>query len=362
MLTPLALLAVAASPIQEPASVPTEKEIRAAIEHMGEDDLAEAAEWYRFECTQIGTESRNAIVSALALLEVDPGFLDVDSPPPFYDPGEHTPGQGARRHVLDPHSSRVRRQRAEFGLVPVPGAPIVAYRYDWASGEIRRRASPLRPNELFENALAGYLPDYGLARAILLARLDDGSLRKEMAGFGHAYADRAGNVFPGITLFDAWASGKTIEMPDVDTLGLVHDLLGDWKRWTAPVPPAQHDELYATLGELFVPVRRARALRETAADLYLTADPIPPGLYLPAADVIGAAWVEVEYKPTALAKELPAPDEINAWIAARRGAARDHDAARLDFEARRALLRREASWPRALLVKVLRGLGAMKEQ
>ena len=44
--------------------------------------------------------------------------------------------------------------------------------------------------------------------------------RSALAAFGPAYTDRNGNVYPGVTLYDAWASGPEIEMPDVDVLGV----------------------------------------------------------------------------------------------------------------------------------------------
>ena len=83
--------------------------------------------------------------------------------------------------------------------------------------------------------------------------MDDGSMKSVMTAFSHAYADRQGNAFPGITLYDAWSSGAEMEMPDVECLGIVHDLLDDWKTWKAPV--RKQESLYDAIGELFVKAR-----------------------------------------------------------------------------------------------------------
>ena len=104
---------------------------------------------------------------------------------------------------------------------------------------------------VFELALAGYAPQADLAVALLEQALDRGEQQLALGAFGHAYTDREGRVFPGLTLYDAWSSGLEIEMPDVDNLGIVHAVTGQRGRWVAPVPASEHDELYALVGELY---------------------------------------------------------------------------------------------------------------
>src|SRR5690606_37332929 len=97
--------------------------------------------------------------------------------------------------------------------------------------------------------------------------------RVALAGFAHAYTDREGNVFP-LSLYDAWSSGLEIEMPDVDALGIAHEVLGETTRWKAPIPAAQHDELYALISERFQAARPYRGLREALAACWLAAEPV----------------------------------------------------------------------------------------
>src|SRR5262249_50281580 len=129
---------------------------------------------------------------------------------------------------------------------------------DYAARGLVRLPRQKDTARVFENGLCGMAPDWDLAEALVELALDDGSLQKSFKAFAHAYTDRWGGVYPGVTLYDAQSSALvyqvTVEMPDVDTLGLVHDLLGDWDTWRAPVPGEQHDALYARLAELLKPI------------------------------------------------------------------------------------------------------------
>ena len=137
--------------------------------------------------------------------------------------------------------------------------------YDYATREVRHTRDVKDPERIFKNGLAGCAPDLDLCAALVERMLDDGSQQKTLAAFAHAYTDRDGRVYPGVTLYDAWSSGVEIEMPDVDTLGIVHTLLDDWKTWKAPVDASQHDKLYAKIGELYRALHRLQGLRHALA-------------------------------------------------------------------------------------------------
>jgi signal transduction histidine kinase len=55
---------------------------------------------------------------------------------------------------------------------------------------------------LFENALAGAPPDTDLVEAYVERALDDGAQQAALAAVAHAYTDRDGNVYEGLTLYD----------------------------------------------------------------------------------------------------------------------------------------------------------------
>jgi hypothetical protein len=202
-------------------------------------------------------------------------------------------------------------------------------------------------------------PDWDLAEALVELELDDGSLQASFAAFAHAYTDRWGGIYPGVTLYDAHASRTQIEMPDVDALGLVHDLLGDWQTWVAPVPAEQHDALYAKIAELFQPVMRHRGLRTNVARTYLRGNAELRDSYRFNLDNFHALWESVRSDPAALRAKLPDAagwrDFLQGW----------DDTLRADplllagGTNRHATLDREAQSVRATLLRLLEEYGAL---
>jgi len=100
-------------------------------------------------------------------------------------------------------------------------------------------------------------------------------------------------------------SGTTIEMPDVDTLGIVHEVLDDWTRWVAPVPGSQHDALYKVIGDLFLGARRSRELRVSLADLFLAPSALLGTGYETQVLNLHALWAGNENDVRKLAGTLP---------------------------------------------------------
>ena len=135
----------------------------------------------------------------------------------------HAPAQPIPRKSLAADSRRVKKKREEF-FFRVPDRKLdSAWVYDYAARELRRTQELDDPDRIFRNGLAGFPPDLDLAEALVEMALDDGAEQDKARAFGHAYTDRTGNVFTGLTLYDAWASGSNMEMPDIDNLGILHD-------------------------------------------------------------------------------------------------------------------------------------------
>ena len=233
----------------------------------------------------------------------------------FFDPKVHAPAQPIARKRLSIADSRVKRLLKEVRKAPDPRAPIVAYDYDWGSARVVRTGDPNEPDSVFHNALLGLPPGADLARAQALSMLDDEDERKLQAAFAHAYTDREGNVYP-VTLYEMWATGDTIEMPDVDTLGILHDVRGEWRRWVAPVPGSEHDALYKVLGELFASCRRSRELRLSMAELLLAPGMTPRKGYESLAFNLHALWASHDSDPAKLASVLPEGKESEAYLVA----------------------------------------------
>jgi len=155
-------------------------------------------------------------------------------------------------------------------------------------------------------------PSWDLAGALVERALDDGKLQPIFRAFSHAYTDRWGGVYPGVTLYDAHASNTQLEMPDVDTLGIVHEALDDWKSWHSIVTPDQQPSLYAKIAELFMQVHRHRGLRQNVARTYLAGTTDLRDSYQHNLDNFHALWESAASEPAKLLPRLP---DSEGWYA-----------------------------------------------
>ncbi len=336
---------------------PDDQTLRRTWKGLDPGERDDVAEWFRLEVSYLDTFQAKLIAFLSEAEEIDPGLLPAADPPGYFDPEVHAPGQPVPRRMLDRDDRHYRSLHERvFGR---EGTSLPrAWDYDWREGEIRRTGDPRDPELVFENALAGLVPRADLARAICLKILDDGSQHLALGAFGHVYTDRQGRAYPGVTLYDAWSSGETIEMPDVDVLGIVHHVLDEWKRWKAPVAASKQKKLYEKVGEIFQGVRRYRGLREAMADCLLRGTP-PVGDYGPTLVNLHALWEDVSSDPHELRERLPGAEKWESFLKKwNRSSQRDKKLMERANARWRSLLGDEAQ-VRATLVRVLREYGAL---
>lgn len=330
---------------------------RVVFEKLATQERRDLADYFRLECSHLGTFQVSLVRFLLEEQERDPSAWPEDGPAPHYVSSEHTPENDIPRRVLAEDAPEVERQKAvTFANRPKAGFAS-AWRYDYGSRELRRAKSWKDPERIFANGLRGISPDHDLARALVELALDDGSQRKSLGSFDHAYTDRDGNVYPGITLHDAWASGREIEMPDVDALGIVHDVLGDWTTWKAPVPSAQHDALYDRVGELYAPAHVHRTMRHALAACYLEGSPADCEGYETYLDNLHTLWEDCSSTPEALTKRLPSPEVRAEFFAAWTKTCFEKGELFQAGLARRKTLTADGQAVRALLLRLLEEFG-----
>jgi len=278
------------------------------VQGLSEELAIELSEQLRLEASWSGDFRAGLQAYLLKRPPRDPGAWPMQEPAPTYDPRKHCPAQPIPRRRLKGDDPKALTALERFKSVN--GTPGVrpGWVYDYASRGLRRIPGWDSPKRLLTNALYGSPPDQDLAIAILELHLDSGELQATFRSFSHAYADRKGVVFPGVTLYDAWASGSKMEMPDVECLGIVHDLLGDWKTWKAPV--RKQESLYEKIGELFFPARQHRGLRHSLAVAYLAGAPEDLGGYSSNHLQLHALWEECASTPPKLTPRLPS---AGAW-------------------------------------------------
>ncbi len=194
--------------------------------------------------------------------------------PQFFAHSEFAPTQ-VPRALVAAASDLSRQTIAE--LHPDANAPQFCQRiaYDFARNLAIDLGEDPPPDGRLLDLLAGYVPGNDAVVAWLEAQLDwDGSLDKKADFFEHCYCDREGHAFPTITIFDAFASQTTIEMPDVDAIAYARRILKD-NSYTSPIPADAHrTKLYKATSAGFLEFFQHRTLVEAFAWLYVNPDSI----------------------------------------------------------------------------------------
>ncbi|MDP6539317.1 MAG: hypothetical protein QF903_11175 [Planctomycetota bacterium] len=359
---PLALACcVLAARSAAPASAaqePTDARAEAAWRTLDADTRTEVIERFRLEVAWNDTFQNALLRFVLDGQERDPGLWPARRPAAHFDPATHAPRQPTPRRPLGADSARVKKQAERFFFRVPPRRLRSGWAYSYETRGLVREVDADDPDRLFANGLRGFPPDLDLAEALVERALDDGAQRLVLTAFGHAYTDRLGALFPGLTLYDAWASGGEMEMPDIDCLGIVHTVLDDWTSWKAPVPTRKQDELYATIGALFVDARRHRGLRHALARSYLTGEAVLRDGYQPSLAAFHALWEDASSNPATLAERLPPAADWEGFLTAW-GERVDDEPERLAAGRRRqATLVADAAAVRRTLLRILRETGA----
>ncbi|MCC7013789.1 MAG: hypothetical protein IT454_14625 [Planctomycetes bacterium] len=360
-----ALVLLASTSLAQSGFDPDALDDELAHKHWGYLSSEEQADcWARFEgeVPYLGTYQLELIRYARALEERDLGYLPLDEPAPYFDPAEHAPAQPIARQRLEFDAPQAQRERQRiYKSVPARGL-ISAWRYDWGRREVLRTGELEDVQRGFANALAGFAPGHDLALALVERALDDGSQQRTLAAFGHAYTDRVGTVFPGITLYDAWASGQDLEMPDVDVLGVVHDVLGIRDKWSAPVPTSKQRELYEQVGELFHPAQRHRGLRQALAWTYLEGAPPLSAPYPVCIDRFHALWESTKATPSEAAKLLPKFEQWSEFLAEWDTRFNSDESLHAAALVRRRQLKADARAVRSFFLRIMSDAGAFERR
>ncbi|HEX6882972.1 MAG TPA: hypothetical protein VF530_06300 [Planctomycetota bacterium] len=332
---------------------------RRAFLALNEKEQRDLLEWFGVECEKLGTFQWTLIRYVLDSEEQPRDAWPALGPLSWYDPEVHTPGLPIPRFPLAPDSAEVVAVRNQ--LLHAPGTRRLdsGWLVDYGARTLVRLPHEADPVRLFENALLGMIPDWDLVEAMVELRLDDGALQDAFRAFGHAYTDRWGGVYPGVTLYDAQASLLQVEMPDVDALGVLHDLRGDWTSFTSPVPAEQHAELYALVAELFKPLLHHRGLRASLARTYLCGSAELRDSYRYNLDNLHALWESAASDPAALLPRLPDETAWRDFLQSWHDHLTENPELFLRGTSRHAQLERDAQAVRATMLRLLDEYGAI---
>lgn len=334
-----------------------EAKLRAAWKRLDEAGRREAAEWFSQEARSLPIFQNALITFAKGQLEKDPYDWPTPEPDPVFDPALHAPAQPIARIPVDPESKAYQREWERLVGFRHQRALRSAWKYDYARRTVERIGDYRDPERLFENGLRGFAPDLDLVEALTQMALDDGRHQAEHVAFGHTYANRSGQSFPGITLYDAWSSGHEIEMPDVECLGLLHTLLDDWKSFVAPV--SRQKPLYRKIEGLYVPMHRGRSLQTALARTYLIAAPQLDDGYAGTEDFLNHQWELASSDPARLRDTLPDSQRWEKWMENGQKELRRKEDLRTAAVGRRQHLAYGEAQIRSVWERVLQGMGVL---
>lgn len=225
-------------------------------------------------------------------------------PARWFEPREFAP-VAPPRHLVAAGSAA--HARATAGMPPFVCLPELhgVVSYDWENGEAVHGGGEPTADQRLENYANGLPPAADHAFARTLAALDQEPQQRRLAAwFEHLYADRQGQVFAGVTLFDAWRSGSVVEMPDVDAIAFAQQILGD-RSFVSPIPAdRKRDALYEQVRHAFVSHRDYRTLRLALAATYVAAHPRLDPTYTDLVPRCHWLWQECEEDPRRVARML----------------------------------------------------------
>jgi hypothetical protein len=191
----------------------------------------------------------------------------------WYEPRDHAPG-ATPRTLLAPasaHHKRMTHGMRPFVLLPELAAAVA---YDWQQGVAAWNGADLTDEQKIANVARGFAPGADHAVARVLLALDRAPRARELGDyFEHLYADRDGAVFGGVSLYDAWRSGKKLEMPDTDTVAFARLVLRT-QAYVAPLPTDRRRErLYQKIATAYAEHHEHRTLCQALAATFVAATP-----------------------------------------------------------------------------------------
>lgn len=237
------------------------------------------------------------------------------TPLQYFPPQQYAANAPARRLLA---ASAPEHQRVAANFPPPPFLDDLACGvvFDWNTGKAALAPQQPTVDERFANLAHGYLPGSDQAVAQILQTLvGDPAQHPPTPFFEHLYADRDGRVFAGIRLYDAWYSGKLVEVPDVDAIAFARQLLHTGS-FVSPIPDDRRRErLYQRIQDAALQERKFRTLRQAAAAAFVAAAPKIDPAYQPLIDRFHYLWPATGYDVGAVATKIAASKDREELLA-----------------------------------------------
>jgi hypothetical protein len=252
---------------------------------------------------------------------------------PAYSAAEFAPQLKLRTRTVKPGSRHWKSfVKSNFRQ----GLPDRSKLWDWDYGPNSLLQAPTRPpRDVVIDLLIGRWPLNGKLSAYAEGALDrDKDFDAAADYFAHAYRDRDGKVYQGISLFDIWSAQTTFGISDVESIAFMRKIAKN-DRYVSPIPASKHNRIYKQIEAQFESYREYRSLRFAIAQRFVDPNGTLPVQFRGITATFDKAWVLMEHKPrrmaaflerhttrseflAAIAKDMPEPgkeSEIAHWEA-----------------------------------------------
>ena len=188
--------------------------------------------------------------------------------PEYYDPKVYARGL-VNRVVASPSDADAAEKRELYRPWENQTSYFGTVRYDFGRNCGLDLGGAPSADESLRNFLFGYPPGTDRLVAWVTARFDfDATIDPLALHFDHVYCDLNGKAYPEVTLYDAWASGTSHDMPDVDVIAYARLLLKD-DSWVSPIPSHVAQPLYEKVGAGFLKLFKYRVWIDAAANVFV---------------------------------------------------------------------------------------------
>lgn len=190
--------------------------------------------------------------------------------------------------------------------------------WDYSRDRMLSPKQPMEPREVVICLLYGWWPSDESIQALAEGSLDrDDTLDRSADYFQHAYRDRNGQTYQGVSIFDVWNSGRTFGISDADALAWM-DRVEEKDGPEPPLSKRERDPIYRSIEASFTAFRDYRLLRRAlAARMWDPNGRIEPRLE-GMADTLDQAWIWAAHDPEVIAGLLQEHPTRQAFFAALR--------------------------------------------
>jgi len=224
----------------------------------------------------------------------------------WYSAKQYAPALKLRTKIYKAKSPGWKRVGRQFFGKSLPPSFDLGVQWDYGrNGILNPKGTPaIPPVDAIHHFWQGRLANQSHWVAVTAGILDHDSNMDSVADyFSHCYRDRAGKVYPGMSLGDVWGSGEEIEVSDAEAVAFMQLILRD-DGIKSPIPKRLHDGIYSIIKDSYAEWRDYQQIRDGLAQRFLSPAETPDGVLSSLGPTFDIAWELTDNKPKVMREFL----------------------------------------------------------